>query len=77
MLQFNILLLRLRQWRRRHHHQNPNQQRPKKNLRLPDLLNQNQFADLRLASQNPGSSSRSYRNRPGYPNRFDRLTPKR
>ena len=81
MLRFKLLLLLLRQWRRRLRHQNPNQLKTKKNLRFNDLLSQNQLSDRRLASQNPESSSRGSRNRrgypTGYPNLFDRLTPKR
>ena len=73
MLRFNLLLhLLLRRWRHRHPHRNL-----KNNLRFRLLINQNQFAGLQLANQNPENSSRRSRNRTGYPNLFDRLTPKR
>ena len=82
MLRFKTLSLVLRQWRRRHQPQNLNNQKTIKNPRLPDLRSQNQFVDLRLANQNLANSSQGYRSqpefrhRPGYPNLFDRLTPK-
>ena len=81
-MSLNPILL-LRQWRHRHPQQNLNNRKTTKNPRLRDLLSQNQFADLRLANQNPVNSSRGfrpqpeYRHRPGYPSLFDRLTPKR
>ena len=77
MLRFKTLLLLLRQWRRPHQQQNLNHRKTKKNPKLRDRRSQNQFVDLQLANQNPGNSSRGSRNRSGYPNLFDRLTPKR
>ena len=78
MLRFNLQPLFLRRWLHRHQHQNP-----KSNLKLRNELSQNHFAELQLGNQNQVSSSRAYRaqpeyrHRPGYPNLFDRLTPKR
>ena len=83
MLQFKTLSLFLRQWRRRRHHPSLTSRKAKKDPRLPDLLSQNQFIDLQFANQNRVNSSHGYRSqteyrhRPGYPNLFDRLTPKR
>ena len=76
-MRFNLQPLFLRRWLHRHHHQNPTN-----NLKVR-ALSQNQFADLRLASQSRASSSLEFRtdstlrHRAGYPNLFDRLTPKR
>ena len=75
-MRVNLLPLLLRQWRRQHQHQNLSPEKTRKNLILRDLLNQNQFAGLQLVNPNPENSSRRSRNRIGYPNLFDRLTPK-
>jgi hypothetical protein len=78
MLRLNFPLQHLRQWYHRHQHQNltSNSHQTPINLRL-DASSQNRFAGLQLANQNPENSSPRFRNRSGYPNLFDRLTPKR
>lgn len=86
MLRFNLPLQHLRQWYHRHQHQNPANNRqqnltsnshpnPTNSLRL-HASSQSQFAGLQLANQNQENSSPRFRNRTGYPNLFDRLTPK-
>ena len=76
-LRFNLILRLLRQWRHRHQQQNLNPRRTRRSLKLHDPFSQNQSTGLGFASQNQVSSSLRFRNRAGYPNLFDRLTPKR